>query len=403
MGVLFLDLHTSVILHRFQRDLRRGNASFTSNSHAAVTTGPYGSPHVSYSGPPNVSATLLRKICSAIVLIWVVFGLVACGGFLPKSNNNRHNQPLQSGTVSALTAMGSSPGQAMVIRIFKEEKALEVWKRTGDGQFKMFRTYEICAFSGVLGPKVKEGDRQSPEGFYTITPGLMNPNSNYYLAFNTGFPNKFDRAWGRTGSDLMVHGDCSSRGCYAMTDDGIAEIYALARETFKGGNPSFQLQIFPFRMTPAKLAQQAEQRASELLEGHQGRLRPVRADRTPPVWDVCERQYIFNPSSGGGALNAMGPCPAVVQNAALTAKQQADEAALSTAIESEAEKAAREALAAQRQAEADAAAKARGEAISGAVGGLFSGLGNMFGGEEEVVPVMSGKVAPIPFPRLNRP
>ncbi|MFD2649887.1 hypothetical protein ACFSX5_19070 [Devosia albogilva] len=85
----------------------------------------------------------------------------------------------------------------------------------------------------------------------------MNPRSSYYLAFNTGFPNKFDRAHGRTGTDLMVHGDCSSRGCYAMTDQGIAEIYALARETFKGGNPSFQLQIFPFRMTAANLARHA--------------------------------------------------------------------------------------------------------------------------------------------------
>ena len=338
------------------------------------------------------------------MLAWVVFGLVACGGFLPKSNDNRHNQPLQSGTVSALRAMGSSPEQAMVVRIFKEEKTLEVWKRTGDGQFRMFKTYEICAFSGVLGPKIKEGDRQSPEGFYTITPGLMNPRSNYYLAFNTGFPNKFDRSWGRTGSDLMVHGDCSSRGCYAMTDDGIAEIYALARETFKGGNPSFQLQIFPFRMTPAKLAQVASNEHlsfwKDIKEGYD----LFELTRTPPVWDVCERQYIFN-AGGSGALDAMGPCPVVVQNAALTARQQADDAAFSTAVETEAEKAAREAAAAERQAAADAAAKARGEAISGAVGGIFGGIGNLFGGgEEAVVPVMSGKIAPIPRPRyMNRP
>ena len=90
------------------------------------------------------------------------------------------------------------------------------------------RNYPICRWSGELGPKIKLGDRQAPEGFYTITPGLMNPNSNHYLAINTGFPNAYDTANGRTGSYLMIHGGCSSAGCYAMTDEQIGEIYALA-------------------------------------------------------------------------------------------------------------------------------------------------------------------------------
>jgi murein L,D-transpeptidase YafK len=226
----------------------------------------------------------------------------------------------------------------------------------------------------------------------------MNPRSNYYLAFNTGFPNKFDRVWGRTGSDLMVHGDCSSRGCYAMTDEGIAEIYALARETFKGGNQSFQLQIFPFRMTAAKLAQQASSQHlsfwKDIKEGYD----LFELTKTPPTWDVCERQYIFN-AAGGGALNPMGPCPAVTQNAALTRQQQADDIAFAAAVESEAQKAARLAAEAERQAAGEAAAKARGEAI----GGFFSGIGNMFGGKDaDVVPVISGKPAPRPMPRLPR-
>jgi murein L,D-transpeptidase YafK len=348
-----------------------------------------------------LTATVLRKLSSALILLWVAFGLVACGGFLPKSSDNRHNQPLSSTIQAGLRNMGSSPGEAMVIRIFKEEKTLEVWKRTSAGQFKMFKTYEICAFSGELGPKIKEGDRQSPEGFYTITPGLMNPRSNYYLAFNTGFPNKFDRVWGRTGSDLMVHGDCSSRGCYAMTDDGIAEIYALARETFKGGNASFQLQIFPFKMTAAKLAQQASSEHlnfwKDIKEGYD----LFELTKAPPAWDVCERQYVFN-AAGGGALNPMGPCPAVAQNAALTAKQQADETAFAAAVESEAQKAAREAAEAERRVAEEAAAKARGEAI----GGFFNGIGTMFGGnsgqDPNIAPVISGKPAPKPMPRLQR-
>ncbi|MFX7731716.1 hypothetical protein ABTK10_19510, partial [Acinetobacter baumannii] len=95
----------------------------------------------------------------------------------------------------------------------------EIWKQTRSGQFALLKTYPICRWSGDLGPKVREGDRQAPEGFYSINPSQMNPQSAYYLSFNTGFPNAFDKALGRTGSQLMVHGDCSSRGCYAMTDE----------------------------------------------------------------------------------------------------------------------------------------------------------------------------------------
>ncbi len=307
--------------------------------------------------------------------------LVACGSFLPKTSDNRHNQPLSGMLQASLRSMGSSPGAAMMVRIFKQERSLEVWKKTADGSFKLFKTYEICAFSGEVGPKVKEGDRQSPEGFYTITPGLMNPRSSYYLAFNTGFPNKFDRAHSRTGSDLMVHGDCSSRGCYAMTDDGIAEIYALARETFKGGNPSFQLQIFPFKMTPDKLAAQASSQHlsfwRDIKEGYD----LFELTKTPPVWDVCEGQYAFN-TSGGGKLDAMGPCPVVATNAALAKKQQADDAAFTHAVTSKAERAAREAQTA-------AETKARGEAI----GGFISGIGNMFSGND---PVLATPTTPTP-------
>ena len=348
--------------------------------------------HSSCSGLPIVTA-FLRKLPAILVLLWVSLGLVACGGFLPKSSDNRHNQPLPSATVAAIKAIGSTPGAPMVVRIFKQEKTLEVWKQSTGGQMRLLKSYEICAFSGDLGPKIKEGDRQSPEGFYTITPGLMNPRSSYYLAFNTGFPNKFDRSWGRTGSDLMVHGDCSSRGCYAMTDDGIAEIYALARETFKGGNPSFQLQIFPFRMTAANLATQASNQNLPFWKDIKDGYDLFELTKAPPVWDVCERQYIFNAGTGA-PLDPMGPCPAVQPNPVLTAYQQADEARFSQAVQAE-----------QRSADEEAAIKARGEAINGAVSGFLGGFGTMFGGggkDENIAPVITGKPAPQPFPPLRR-
>src|SRR3977135_4400528 len=115
----------------------------------------------------------------------------------------------------------------ILVRIFKEEAELEVWKQDTTGHFQMLKIFPICRWSGDLGPKLHEGDRQAPEGFYRITPELMNPNSNFYLAINTGFPNSFDKANNRDGSDLMIHGDCLSSGCNAMTTATIAELLCL--------------------------------------------------------------------------------------------------------------------------------------------------------------------------------
>ena len=153
-------------------------------------------------------------------------------------------QPLSDRMLAELKAKKMEKESPILMRIFKEESELEVWKQNDSGRFALLRTYPICRWSGELGPKFQAGDRQAPEGFYTITPGLMNPNSSQYLAINTGFPNAYDRVNGRTGSFLMIHGGCSSSGCYAMTDEQIAEIYALARESFFGGQASFQLQAY---------------------------------------------------------------------------------------------------------------------------------------------------------------
>ena len=138
------------------------------------------------------------------------------------------------------------------LRIFKEEAELEVWKQDTTGRFQFLKVYPICRWSGDLGPKLYEGDRQAPEGSNSYAE-LMDPNSNFYLAINTGYPNSFDKANNRDGSLLMIHGDCSSSGCYAMTDEQISEIYSLARDLLLG-RPSFQVQAYPFRLTPANLA-----------------------------------------------------------------------------------------------------------------------------------------------------
>ena len=338
-------------------------ASFTQPIHAALTTAPRG-----VFWALLVTASFFHRFAAVVIILWLGFGLAACSNFV-KGGDNRHNIPLAPAMVKALYDMGSSPAEGMVVRVFKREEVLEVWKRTSSGQYKIFKTYEICSYSGGLGPKFMEGDHQSPEGFYTITPGLMNPKSNYYLAFNTGFPNKFDRANGRSGSNLMVHGDCKSVGCYAMTDAGMGEIYALARETFKGGNPSFQVQIFPFRMTTASLVQNASNQHLDFWKNIKEGYDYFDLTKTPPAWDVCEKRYIFNPAMSG-SLDALAACPATLQNAEVEARKVTDAKALANA-----------AAGIERQAATEAALKERSQAVSG----FFSGIGTMFTGEQQAV------------------
>jgi murein L,D-transpeptidase YafK len=203
----------------------------------------------------------------------------------------------------------------ILVRVFKEESEVEVWKQDTTGQYQLLKVYPICRWSGELGPKKTEGDRQAPEGFYAITPGLMNPNSNYYLAINIGFPNAFDKANNYSGAFLMIHGDCSSRGCYAMTDEQIGEIYSLARESFLGGQSEFQIQAYPFRMTPANLARHRDNPNMAfwkmLKEGNDH----FQVSHLEPKVNVCDRHYVFDAQPPANstrplAFSPTGRCPA---------------------------------------------------------------------------------------------
>ena len=205
----------------------------------------------------------------------------------------------------------------IVVRVFKEESVVEIWKQTRTGKYDLISTYNICKWSGKLGPKYMEGDRQAPEGFYTIRPSQMNPNSNYYLAFNIGFPNAYDQVNGRTGQHLMVHGACSSSGCYSMSDENIAQIYAFGRDSFKGGQREFQLQAFPFRMTAENMARYRNDPNYKfwtmLKEGYD----IFEVTKRPPKVDVCEKRYVFNRNTDGKALTPAGVCPVATPDAAL--------------------------------------------------------------------------------------
>ncbi|WP_074013256.1 peptidoglycan meso-diaminopimelic acid protein amidase [Candidatus Sodalis sp. SoCistrobi] len=143
-------------------------------------------------------------------------------------------------------------GSPVFIQVFKEERILELYAKMGNA-YHLVDSFQICKFSGGLGPKRREGDFMSPEGFYAIDTRNLNPNSHYYCAINIGFPNDYDRAQGYSGAKLMIHGDCRSIGCYAMTDSSIAEIYRYVEDALLNGQAQVKINIFPFRMTPANM------------------------------------------------------------------------------------------------------------------------------------------------------
>jgi murein L,D-transpeptidase YafK len=250
------------------------------------------------------------------------------------ANNAKANQPVPPKLVTEMTAKDMDLQSPILVRLFKQEAELEVWKQDRSGRFALLKTYPICRWSGDLGPKIREGDRQAPEGFYAITPGQMNPKSAYYLSFNTGFPNAFDRALGRTGSELMVHGDCSSRGCYAMTDEQIAEIYSLGRESFFGGQRAFQFQAYPFRMTPVNMARHRNNPNMPFWKMIKEGYDHFEVTRQEPKVDFCEKKYVFDAVKAPNAtrdpvFEASAKCPAYVipdeVADAVREKQEADD------------------------------------------------------------------------------
>ena len=260
-----------------------------------------------------MNRTVFVRALLASAAIAAAFALASC-----ETDGNvdmtRAMKPLSPELVAALEQKHMPKESPILVRIFKEEAELEVWKQDDTGRFALLKTFPICRWSGDLGPKIREGDRQAPEGFYTITPGQMNPNSNYYLSFNLGFPNAYDKANDRTGAFLMVHGDCSSAGCYAMTDEQMGEIYALGRESFFGGQHAFQVQAYPFHMTPLNLA---KHRNSPHLafwrmikQGHDH----FEVTGQEPKVDVCDKHYVFDAAPPQGSstplnFNPRGHCP----------------------------------------------------------------------------------------------
>ncbi|MFZ1105900.1 MAG: murein L,D-transpeptidase family protein [Hyphomicrobiaceae bacterium] len=211
----------------------------------------------------------------------------------------------EDGLDQRLAARGMKIGSPLMIRIFKAEAELEVWMKAGE-RFELLATYPICNWAGTLGPKLSEGDRQSPEGLYAIGRRQLHSSARWRRSLDIGYPNAFDRGHARTGSSVLVHGGCTSTGCFAMTDQVMAEVFRLSRAALWNGQRGIAVHIFPFRMTSENMAAHADSHWQGFWANLKEAYDLFERTRLPPTVRVCAHRYVVSEAGGDGG------CPAGV-------------------------------------------------------------------------------------------
>jgi murein L,D-transpeptidase YafK len=267
------------------------------------------------------------RIAFATASLLVLAGCNSESGRYPA----RAYAPIPGETLALFQQKNTDRNAPILIRAYKKESEIEVWKQAKDGQYVHVKTYPVCRWSGQLGPKKREGDRQVPEGFYTVTAAQMNPNSAYWLSFNVGYPNPMERQLGRTGGDIMVHGTCSSRGCFAMTNEQIEEIYAVMREALNGGQKQVQFQSYPFRMTAENMAKFRHDPNIAFWKNLKEGSDHFEVTKAEPKVGYCGGQYTFNAVGGAPSCASIKVDPEI---ASLVAeKRQKDDAKVAELIQ----------------------------------------------------------------------
>ena len=258
-----------------------------------------------------------RSVASLAAIVVPLLALCAlCTADIGKSDQALSAKPLTAETAAFLKHLAINQSAPVYFRIFKEESELEVWKDRGDGRYVAVKIYPICNWSGTIGPKQTLGDHMSPEGFYAAGRDGLKPDSSYHLALNIGYPNALDRALGRNGDFIMVHGKCLSVGCFAMTDDSIEEIYALARDAIAGGQDKIPIHIFPFRMSNASMALHLGHAAADSWAPLKEAYDDFESARLVPKTAACGKRYIVNAVWPAGSVEeplAGAECPAFIR------------------------------------------------------------------------------------------
>jgi murein L,D-transpeptidase YafK len=262
--------------------------------------------------------SIIRRGTAVGLVVAACAWIAGCDDSYLDQSSARSQQPISTATLSEMTALDTTPSSPTLIRTYKKEAELEIWKMKSNGEYALLKTYPMCRWSGQLGPKKREGDMQVPEGFYSIAPGQMNPNSHYYLAFNVGYPNAYDRAYGRTGGSVMVHGVCSSAGCFSMTDEQVADIYAIARDSFAGGQREIQLQSYPFHMTAENMTKFRLDPNIDFWKNLKDGSDHFEVTKNEPSVLVCGKHYVFDATTKDEVAGSEA-CPALKRDESVEA------------------------------------------------------------------------------------
>lgn len=217
--------------------------------------------------------------------------------FLLSCHSNLAQTEPRGSLTKQLEKEGLRLGNPVLIRIFKTERRLELWmQKERHSPHTLVQKYPICNYGKKgLGPKFKEGDGRAPEGIYEVQKSQLNPKSKYHLAFNFGYPNAYDRAHRRTGSYLMVHGDCVSIGCYAMTDAAIEEIYRAVAAALSAGQSSVQVHCYPFALEPAALEKHKNSPYFDFWANLADAYHLFEEQKQPLLWELQQKRYVFLP------------------------------------------------------------------------------------------------------------
>lgn len=226
-----------------------------------------------------------------------------------------------------LAARGMKAGAPIMIRIFKSEAELELWMRVG-GRFELLAVYPICNWAGTLGPKLSEGDKQSPEGLYSIGRRQLHRSARWRRSLDLGYPNAFDRGHARTGSYVLLHGGCTSTGCFAMTDPVIDEIFHLSRAALRRGQRRIQVHVFPFRMTETNLAAHADSYWQGFWTNLKEAYDLFESTRLPPSVRVCNRRYVVSEAGTSASCAAHASVSDAARHQAAQARRSADDPAV---------------------------------------------------------------------------
>jgi murein L,D-transpeptidase YafK len=239
--------------------------------------------------------SLLHRFLTLCTVAFAVASLSPAVAKAPASKEAAEHDPVVAPAAGdlnqRLAEKGMSAGSPIMIRIFKFESELELWMQK-EGRFELFNIYRICNWSGGLGPKLHEGDRQSPEGLYSVGQKQIHRRGRWPRSLNLGFPNALDRSYARTGSLILVHGGCTSTGCYAMTSPVMEEIYGLAEQALNQGQDRFQVHVFPFRMTNGALDAYRDNVWHAFWANLKEAYDIFERTRIPPSVSVCNRRYV---------------------------------------------------------------------------------------------------------------